>query len=528
MRNLPRLNREEGGILIGILAIIFGGFVRLYPAWIAGFPINDGGLFVAMIEAIKSNGLKLPSYFQYNNLNIPFAYPPFAFYVGAISSNLFHLNPIDVIQWIPGIVSAGTVPAFYYLSRGIVNSSYRAGLATLAFAFTPRAYTWAVMGGGLTRSFGLLFLLLSIGNIYRLFKENDKKYLFASILFSALVVLTHPEAMVHTMAFTLLIWFIAGRNKQGIINATLLAMGTIIVSSIWWLPTVMHIGLNPFLAAAQTGSQSALSIFYPFLLTLTDEPLLTFVAVLGLIGFFVCIVNKNYFIPIWYFIPYLVDPRSAATYSMIPLSMMAGFALSDAILPVIARLEYTKKEVAQDNPFQSRMATTYLIVAGIYMLGGTLYFGTQLAGSTLTKADREAFNWIKENTPPISRVLVMTGESQILCDSTQEWFPVLTDRESATTIQGNEWLPNHKYAQSVALQNDIQSCIAGSSPLSCIEKYHLQYEYIYVSKQGSVKNSCRVVEPISRGEDLISALNDNNKYQLAYQSNSVTIFSVLH
>jgi Dolichyl-phosphate-mannose-protein mannosyltransferase len=193
------LNREECGILIAILATIFGGFVRLYPAMIAGFPINDGGLFVAMIEAIKINGLKLPLYFQYNRLNIPFAYPPLAFFIGALLSNLWHLSPIDIVRWLPGIVSVGTVPAFFYLSNSILNSSYQAGLATLAFAFTPRTFTWAIMGGGLTRSFGLLFLLLSLGYIYRLFKEHDRKYLFAAILFCALVVLSHPEAMVHTI-----------------------------------------------------------------------------------------------------------------------------------------------------------------------------------------------------------------------------------------------------------------------------------------------------------------------------------------
>jgi hypothetical protein len=294
------------------------------------------------------------------------------------------------------------------------------------------------------------------------------------------------------------------------------------------LPSIIHLGLNPFLAAAQTGGQNTLSVLFPFLLTLTDEPFLTFVAVLGLIGFFVCLKNKNLLIPLWYFIPYLVDPRSAATYSMIPLSLMAGIALGEVILPVIARFENTNITDSHDNPFQSHIALAFLIVAGFYMLGGTLYFGSQLKGSTLPPADRTAFNWIKANTPSDSRILIMTGESQLLCDSLQEWFPILTDRESVTTIQGNEWLPNHKYVQSVALQNGVQSCVDSSSPLSCIEKYNLQYEYIYVSKQGWVKNSCRAVMQISRGQDLIDSLEENNKYQLAYQSNAVTIYSILH
>jgi hypothetical protein len=162
------------------------------------------------------------------------------------------------------------------------------------------------------------------------------------------------------------------------------------------------------------------------------------------------------------------------------------------------------------------------------MLVGTLYFGTQLAGSALSEPDRTAFNWIKENTPPGSRFLILTGESELFCDSVQEWFPALTKRVSITTIQGNEWLPDKMFARSVALQNGVQSCMEGSSPLGCIEKYDLQFGYIYVKKQGTLKNYCRVVAPISRGSDLIAALKENNQYRLDYQSDAVSIFSTQH
>lgn len=528
MKNLRILNKEEGGTLIAFLATIFGGFVRLYPAGISGFPINDGGLFVAMIEAINANGLRLPLYIQYNNVNIPFAYPPFAFFIGAFLSSFFHFNPIDIVHWIPGIVTVFTVPAFYYLARILLNSSYQAGLATVAFAFTPRTFTWSIMGGGLTRSFGLLFLLLSLGYIYRLFKERDRKHLLASILFSALVILAHPEAAIHTVGIALLIWLFVGRDRQGIINGLLLVVGITIVTSIWWLPTIINLGLNPFLAAAHTGSRSALAILYPFILSLTDEPFLTIVAVLGVIGFFVCLANKNYLIPIMYFVPYLVDPRSGATYSMIPLSLMGGVALSEVILPVIARLDSSKNATGRDNPLLSPTAIAFLIITSLYMLGGTLYFGAQLTGSTLSEADRAAINWTRENTSKGSRFLIMTGESQILCDSVQEWFPVLSNDVSITTIQGNEWLPDDKYARAVTLQTGVQSCMEGSSPLDCIEKYRLQFEYIYIKRQETLKNFCRVTATISRGNSLIAALLENGQYHLVYQSDAVIIFSGIH
>ncbi len=527
MKKPRTLTQEETGILIALAALLFGGWVRLLPPAISGFPINDGGLFSVMIKAIQSNHFGLPAYFQYNGKEIPFAYPPLAFYVGAAVSNLSRLSVIEVVRWLPAVILVGTIPAFYTLSKAILDSSFGAGLATLMFAFTPRGMTWTIMGGGLTRSLGLLFLLLSLASIYRLFVRPSKKYLIASIVFSALVVLSHPEATIHTIAFALLFWVFMGRSKEGIANALVVALGTLILSSVWWIPMLRRYTFTPFLAAAQTGSQSLLSLFYPFLLTLTDEPFLTVVAVLGLIGFVACIGRRNLLLPIWYFLPYLVDPRSAATYAMIPLALLAGVALSDVILPGLAKIGGSTNP-ANDEIVRSRWYVSFVIVLGIYMLGGSLYFGTQIAGTALSKANRIAIDWIHDNTPKDSRFLVMTGEDEIFCDSLQEWFPVLSERVSVTTIQGDEWLPDKAYATAVGLQGRVQNCLAAASPLQCLNDQHLQYDHVYIARQETLKNFCRAVAPVSRGEHLIAELGNNPQYSLAYQTEAVAIFSRRH
>ncbi|MBI3738060.1 MAG: hypothetical protein HY258_03325, partial [Chloroflexi bacterium] len=83
MKNLKRLTQDEIGALIAMLAVIFGGWVRLSAPAMAGFPINDGGLFYVMMQSIQRNNFQLPAFVQYNGLDIPFAYPPFGLYVGA-------------------------------------------------------------------------------------------------------------------------------------------------------------------------------------------------------------------------------------------------------------------------------------------------------------------------------------------------------------------------------------------------------------------------------------------------------------
>lgn len=511
MRNFRAPTQEQTGILIAMLAVIFGGWVRLFIPSIAGFPVNDGGLFYVMVRAIQENGLRLPPFIQYNGLNIPFAYPPLAFFIGAIISNLFHVDPIEILRWLPAIVLIGTIPAFYGLAEATLDSPFKAGIATLMFAFTPRAIMWQIMGGGLTRSFGLLFLLLALACIYRLFVERDRKYLALSIVFSALVVVTHPEATIQAIGFGLLFWIFKGRNKDGALNAILVGAGTIALTTIWWMPLLLHFGLTPFLAAAQTGSQSILGLLYPIFTVLTNEPLMTLIAVLGLIGLATRLAQKDYLLPAAYILPFLVEPRSSPTYAMIPLAMLASIAISDVILPAFSRFE----NKSLDHPLQSHTAQGFMLFVGFYLLGSTFYFGTQIAATAVSRSDREAFDWVRANTPIDSHFVILTGDLELFGDSTQEWFPALTDRISLTTIQGKEWLEGKTLYSTAAGLQAIQQCTNSDVPLTCIEsqtkKMNQPYDYIYIARKAA-------------SGALILGLNQDSNYELVYETQGVVIF----
>ena len=56
-------------------ALILGSIVRLIPVLGSDFPINDGGLFAAMIDDLVRHGPSLPRVVDYNGGDIPFAYP---------------------------------------------------------------------------------------------------------------------------------------------------------------------------------------------------------------------------------------------------------------------------------------------------------------------------------------------------------------------------------------------------------------------------------------------------------------------
>ncbi len=63
------------------VALAVGALIRLTFVLIGdGFPLNDGGMFLVMVEDLKP-GFGLPQYTSYNGGDIPYAYSPLMFYL---------------------------------------------------------------------------------------------------------------------------------------------------------------------------------------------------------------------------------------------------------------------------------------------------------------------------------------------------------------------------------------------------------------------------------------------------------------
>ncbi|HSR20383.1 MAG TPA: hypothetical protein VLL49_05660, partial [Anaerolineales bacterium] len=111
------LTPDAIGLLIALLGLLPGGFIYLYQPWQAGFPINDGGLFYAVIRAVQSNGFRLPDFVSYNGLQIPFFYSPLGFYLGAALSSLLQVDALLILQWVPAVILIIIGACFYFAAR---------------------------------------------------------------------------------------------------------------------------------------------------------------------------------------------------------------------------------------------------------------------------------------------------------------------------------------------------------------------------------------------------------------------------
>ncbi len=187
------------GVLILVWALLFGTLVRIMSVISSTFPVNDGGLFYSMSQDIIASGFKLPLYASYNHAYIPFVYPPLGLYILGFLSQF--LPGLQLVRWLPVIYSSFSVLAFFLLARSVFKNLLNASLATLAFAMIPSSADILVWGGGVTRALGYLFCLLALEQLLELFQTGEWKYLLGAVLFSTIVVLSHPSVAFMTVLF---------------------------------------------------------------------------------------------------------------------------------------------------------------------------------------------------------------------------------------------------------------------------------------------------------------------------------------
>ena len=83
------------------VALVIGVVVRAAPIIGADSVVGDGGLWFAMIDDIRAAGLSVPATTSYNDLGIPFVYPPAALLGTAAVGDAFGIPTIELLRWAP-------------------------------------------------------------------------------------------------------------------------------------------------------------------------------------------------------------------------------------------------------------------------------------------------------------------------------------------------------------------------------------------------------------------------------------------
>lgn len=523
--------RAVATVAVLSLALLLGAYLRLYRAAPADFPVNDGGLFYLMTEELRAAHYSLPVFTSYNGAGIPFAYPPLGFYLAAVLADLTGAPPSDVMRLLPGVVSILAIPAFYLLARALAAAEV-AALATLIFALLPRTYIWFVMGGGLTRAPGFLFALLMLQQTYLMYTRRRTRHAAGTALFGALALLSHAENAWFAVHSALLMFLFFGRHRHGVVHSVLVAAAVALLASPWWATVIHHHGVAPFLALASGGGYGNFSATPLASFSFTDEPYLTVLGVLGLVGAFKAVAARRYFVPAWLLWIFLVNPRNPETVAAVPLAMLAALALAGVILPAIRAEGVAAGGMALGPPstgggegpgrgwpgarFPSLVAAALLAYVVAYSFSGARAVGRgDDSGRVLSGEERDAMRWAATHTPDSARFLVLDAKPGWFgLDATAEWFPVLARRRSVTTPQGYEWLPGGAFFARIGHYKSARACL--DLAVACLDDWRRRsaqpFDYVYLRAS-------------DRGASLVASLRASPAYSPVYEGGGAIIFA---
>ena len=522
----------------GMLAVFVRGFLVLSRS----FPLNDGALFYLMTREVEASGFHLPVTTAYNGANIPFAYSPLGFYLAA-ALHTVGVDLVSLFRVLPLAFSCLCVLAFYLLARDLIPARATLGVALVTFALLPRSFLWLIMGGGLTRSMGFFFAILTLWQLHRAYSRQAWRHVAGATVFASLTVLSHlgTAPFVAFSAPLLLAFF--GRNRFSLIASVAVGIGTAILTAPWWATVAATHGFAPFLAAGATGGtvfgahRTEAFTKLAFFGLGTAEPLFPVIGALAIMGAFATLTRRGAFLQLWWLVIILLDTRAGATYASIPVAILAAIALTEVIAPAIARPPSwvapagTTKHASgwavvgvAPRHRQWAVGVVFAILLG-YGIASSLVRrpGLNAEGrylTNLTPDDRAAMAWVARQTPQTSRFLIVVGGAAggWWADRVGEWFPVLGQRVSVATVQGSEWLPGHAFDERERQYDELQGCAVWGS--ACLEQWaqahHRPYSHVYIPKTLAFP-CCGPLE---------TALRHDPLYQLVFDGPGAAIFAV--
>lgn len=515
--------RQEAWWPFALFLIVCPGILmRATPVLSADFPLNDGGLFSTMVRQIQQSGYALPEFVVYNSTQIPFAYPPLAFYVAALLADLTRLPVEDVLRLLPLGVSILTIPAFLFFARPALPSRAAVLVAVGVFGVLPGSYVRLIVGGGLTRSFGFTFAILALSQAYILYTRRTGRAAALMALFSALTLLSHIS-LAWFLAFSIVALFFAlGRNRSGATRSALAAAGAAAITAPWWITVLSRHGVSPFVAASQTGS--LLSTAATEEVGAVPGPFLLAIALLA-IAAMACLTalgDRRFFILGWLGLILFLDTRSFGWLVTLPLALATGYIVGEGLVPALKKRLGRPPGPPGDPGFRSvsspadRLASwatiTVVAASSVYVNVGLVEIA-QRDLTPLSAEERSAMRWVAENMSPSSTVLVISGDGWAT-DRSSEWFPVLAARRSIATAQGQEWLAGGEFIRRVESHRRAQACATAGA--SCLEGWSRatgeSFTHVYVAKRSD--DCCRAL----RG-----SLPTDPNYLLVYEGPGATI-----
>ena len=405
--------------------------VRLPFVLGSDFPLGDGGMVAQIIDDIRAHGLALPAFTSYNGGAIPLCYPPLGFYLAVCPG----LPTLVALRWLPLVLSVLVPCAVLLLARIVLDTEAGAFAAGLAAVFLPVPCWFGLQGGGLTRSLGLLSVVLAVaGLMWAGQRPAAHRIVLAGVALAA-AGLSHPEATL--MAPVLVVALLLAGPLRPTLRTLACVLGVASALVLPWLGLVLwRHGPGPWLAAFHGGeglSGLGFAVHKIMAWWFTGETGPSPLAVLALLGVPVALLRRKALIVVWLLAPVFLVPRNCRFWSAPAIALLVGLALSVFVFDGLDR-------AARSHGAATLAKSAVLVVGVIYGLGlAQGWNGRTLLLASVPEEDRETLAWLAGRVRPGERIAAIDCEPSGL-SALAEWAPYLARAESLVVPQGREWV----------------------------------------------------------------------------------------
>jgi len=455
--------REKGGVNARSLVVgicMLGMATRLSRLLFIDLdlPSGLGGLFLEFALQITHHSFRLPLAIPfYSEGGIPFAYPPLPFYLEAFLVGPMRVHEFVAANVLPPILSAISVPLFYVAVRRVSLSGAQRVVALLVYALMPSAFMEQVDSAGLSEACGtimiLLLLLAGVGRREQRAQLQVRRALVWATMWALCVVSSPGSAYASVFLIAALVvkelvtywgdkrYLIHYISWLGVVTAF-----SLVLSAPYWLNVILHHRVAVFVEAFSAQQGGLIEVIAG-----TSSRILAFgvsggsfgqiTNALIFLGVIEAVCNRRWWLILW-FLTFLAVPREGRWLVAIPGSILAAYGIG-LLFGVLGR--------CWGKP--GRLLAFGLVAAVL------LTNGLSAVLLSLSRYDKAAWSqavaameWIRDNTAPDSRLLVLENRLGI-----GEWAPHLTRRTVLNTWWGLEWKPEEQRAVE-ELDAALESC----------------------------------------------------------------------
>lgn len=468
-----------GALACGLLLAAPAQFL---PAIRYEYPVGYAGLFTFMSEMLAGNHFSLPASVPYYGPGgMPFAYPPFSFYLMGAFIGPLGVSKWDYLRWAPPVFSWLALVPLFFLARKITGSHTKALAALLLAAASPRLFIVHGQSAGMVRA---LAFLLSLAGLYLFTLWLERRRIrwaaLASLCF-ALTLMTHLSYAVFFAAGLGLLGLVGfnGEKKEGqsfrlkgkifpLLAAVLTGLGGLALAAPWWVTMIQRYGVKivdyalhthnnfGFLSLVQNPALFLDVLNNALYLPLRETPLLIGAALIGLAY---CLVRRRWLLPLWFLAMLFVSEGDR--YLVVLGSMMAAEALLD--LAGAIPFSSAGQETREGRPaFRFAPLIFLLLVLSVNYSDGLKEILSSFHPYLTEDSDALA-EWFQTQTPADTTYLMINNSAE-----EAEWMPYLLQRTPSAASWGAEW--NGQYAEQLDLVTGIFACAREASN-SCVEEY---------------------------------------------------------